>query len=114
MRNKNIKKKYRTSGKFHDIESSLLEFIRSCNVHSLFIKSQIIRDKALEISRCIGTTGFLASERWFNKFKSRNKLEFMSTKSSEALVNQNTTSDWHQKTLPEILRNYRTEKRIQR
>ncbi|KAF7691502.1 Tigger transposable element-derived protein 4 [Cucumispora dikerogammari] len=102
MKNKHIKKKNRTSGKFHDIEKSLLEFIRSCNEHFLPINSQIIREKALEISKCIGTTGFLASEGWFNKFKSRNKLKFMSTKGSEALVNQNTTSDWRQKVLPEI------------
>ncbi|KAF7695757.1 Tigger transposable element-derived protein 4 [Cucumispora dikerogammari] len=33
----------------------------------------------------------------------------MSTKGTEALVNQNTTSDWRQKVLPEILQNYRPE-----
>ena len=56
MKNKDIKKKNRTSGKFHDIESSLLEFIRSCNEHYLPINSQIIREKSLEISKCIDTT----------------------------------------------------------
>ncbi|KAF7690724.1 Tigger transposable element-derived protein 4 [Cucumispora dikerogammari] len=109
MRNKDIKKKNRTSGKFHVIESSLLGFIKSCNEHSLPINSQIIREKALEISKCIGTTGFLASEGWFNMFKSRNKLKVMSTNGSEALVNQNTTPDWRQQVLPEILQNYRPE-----
>ncbi|KAF7684248.1 Tigger transposable element-derived protein 6, partial [Cucumispora dikerogammari] len=33
----------------------------------------------------------------------------MSTKGPEDLVNQNTTTDWRQKVLPEILRNYRSE-----
>ncbi|KAF7685019.1 Tigger transposable element-derived protein 3 [Cucumispora dikerogammari] len=46
MRNKDIKKKNKTSEIFYDIESLLLEFIRSCNEHSLAINYQIIREKA--------------------------------------------------------------------
>jgi hypothetical protein len=74
--NKSSETKSIKKSKFAHLDQNLLNFIAECNSHGLHIDTDILREKAIQISKQLNINDFKTSNGYIDRFKQRNMVLF--------------------------------------
>ncbi|XP_015789399.1 tigger transposable element-derived protein 4-like [Tetranychus urticae] len=94
--------------KTSNLDSALLSFVHKMNKKTFPISSQMICQKAIELSK---NSNFKASNGWFERFRKRCNIKFGTLSGEAAAVDQNVVENFKLNNLPLIVRKYPPDKR---
>ncbi|GBN66044.1 Tigger transposable element-derived protein 4 [Araneus ventricosus] len=80
--------------KFEEYEKVLVKWFKEAHASNLPVNIELLRDKAVQLSKSFEMVNFSASHGWVEKFKNRHSLATHALSRESASVNEGTVEQW--------------------
>ena len=105
----NLKRKNIRKAKYDDIDSALYKWFCSARMNNLPVSGILLKEKALIYAEKLKMNEFVASNGWFDRWKTRNNISFKIIAGEEKSYTEEMVAPWTESYLPTILSRYKLE-----
>ena len=99
-------RKRKRSGKGAEVDEALNRWLRVVLARSVRINGPMLKSKAEEFARRLGSTDFVATDGWLSRWKARHDIKFKRAHGEKSSADTAGAENWISSVLPELLREY--------
>ena len=89
-----------------DLDEAVFLWFKNARSNNIPVSGNIIKEKAISLSKSLDLADFKASEGWLDKWKQRHNVTFKTVSGEENSVTPEMTASWSETYLPTILSRY--------
>ena len=101
--------KRKRSEKDLEVEEALEKWFKAVLGKGVRLSGPILKSKAEELARKLGTPEFVAMDGWLTRWNARNQIKFKCTHGEKASADSEGAKEWISTVLPRLLRQYEPE-----